>query len=454
MQPENYGSKMGLQKDREKKLEDSGVTHKLAGGDVDESLRLVLENGISPYSVPAFQMRGMLCLRHADYANADTLTKQALQMRRDAISLKMLGDSAYLQTKYTEAEAYYRQALAEKPDAPEIMHDLAVSIVAQGRTAECLSFFERAVALAPNRPEFQHHYAIMLLLDGQIEAGWDRMQHRLNVPGVTGTFPYPEKYWKGEDVAGKTIVIRSEQGWGDTIMFSRYFQWFLKRGAKVYFYGQRALLSWVKNYFPDVIVWPNDAPVPIACDYHVNIMCLPRLCGLDVPAPQPRKEAGRGIGFCWFGSPTHKADHLRSVPVEMFAPLAEAADEKLYSLGYGYFWKMENGIAIGDNKPDFVEYCIADKHDWFETSEFMKTLDLVITVDTAIAHMAGFLGVETWLLLPYVPDFRWGMKGETTPWYPSMRLYRQPKLFDWDSVFERVSEDLRARVAPSRAEAA
>jgi ADP-heptose:LPS heptosyltransferase len=184
-------------------------------------------------------------------------------------------------------------------------------------------------------------------------------------------------------------------------------------------------------------------------DYHVNLMCFPRLCGLDVPAPQAKKERGKGVGVCWFGSPTHKADKLRSVPIERFAPLAEAIDDTLLSLGWGFFWKLENNVAVGDNKPDFVEYCLNERQDWLQTAEFVKGLELVITVDTAIAHLAGFLGVECWLLLPYVPDFRWGMKGETTPWYHSMRLYRQPKLMDWDSVFERVRSDLEKRFAPS-----
>ena len=205
------------------------------------------------------------------------------------------------------------------------------------------------------------------------------------------------------------------------------------------------MLSFVKHYYPDVIVWPNDAPVP-EVNYHLSVMCLPRLIGEEVPAPKAKVSRGTGIGVCWFGSPTHKADHLRSVPVEMFGKIADTIDGKLMSLGYGYFWNYENGFAVSDNKPDFLEYCaINEAHDWLDTAKFVDTLDLIITVDTAIAHLGGFLGVETWLLLPYVPDFRWGMKGDRTKWYPSMKLYRQPKLFDWESVFNRVSEDLEKR---------
>jgi hypothetical protein len=269
------------------------------------------------------------------------------------------------------------------------------------------------------------------------------------VVGVTGTFPFPEKYWRGEPLDGKSIVIRAEQGWGDTIMFSRYFPWFTARAKKVYFYGQRAMCAFVSHYFPEVQAWPNDVPPPMDHDHHVSIMCFPRLIPEPILAPRKKETNGTGIGFCWYGSPTHKADHLRSVPVETFEPLARAAKQKLLSLGYGYFWTMQNGIPVGHNKPAFCEYLVPRCQDWLETANVVKELDLVITVDTAIAHLAGFLGVETWLLLPKVPDFRWGMQGETTKWYPSIRLYRQDQVMDWKPVFERVAKDLEARCSES-----
>lgn len=437
---------MGIQIDREKRLEASGVREHLARGEIDESLRLVLENGVSPFSLAATQMRAMLKMRQAKYSEAEQIANTAISIRNDAISWKMKGDASYLQLNYTEAEKCYRKALEFKPDEGDILHDLGVSIVSQGRTQDCLQYFQRAIERSPNRADYRHHMAIMLILDGQEAAGWDMMQWRMNVPGVCGTFPYPHKYWKGEDVTGKIIAIRAEQGWGDALMFARYFDWFTARAAKTYFYGQRALIPLFEEHFPKITCWPNDAPVPVDIDYHVNLMCLPRLIQEQMPAPKMREGKGEGVGVCWYGSPTHKADHLRSVPVEMFSRFAEVLDEPLHSLGYGYFWKIENGVAVDDNKPDFIRYCdIATAHDWGETARFVKGLDLVITVDTAIAHLAGFLGVETWLLLPYVPDFRWGMKGERTKWYESLRLYRQPELMKWEPVFERVESDLRAR---------
>ena len=232
-------------------------------------------------------------------------------------------------------------------------------------------------------------------------------------------------------------------------MFARYLPWLAKRAKKVYFYCQRAMVSFVQHYHPNVHAWANDAPVPMDFDYDVSLMCLPRLIPEDVPAPPKRKERGQGIGICWYGSATHKADHLRSVPVEMFEPLAAAAGQKLFALGYGFFFVLQYGVPVGHRKPDFVEYLITRCQDWLDTAKTIEKLDLVITVDTAVAHLAGYLGIETWLLLPHVPDFRWGMRGETTKWYPSMKLYRQEKVMDWAPVFARVAEDLRARSSAS-----
>lgn len=435
-----------LEEQREQRLTEVGVTGALARGDVDESFRLVLETGCSPFSVSSVQMRAMLKMRKGAHAEADSLIHQSLMMREDGIGWKMRGDSYFLQQKFQDAESCYLKAMKFMGHQSEIHHDLGVAILSQGRVQECLQHFQRAIDIQPERSEYHHHFAIMLVLAGQDAAGWDRMQSRLNVPGVCGTFPYPDKYWRGEDLTGKTIVLRSEQGWGDTIMFARYLPWLSARAKKVYFYCQRQMIGFVEHYYPDVVAWPNDAPVPLDFDYHLSLMCLPRLIPEAVPAPRKRDGKGEGIGVCWFGSPTHKADALRTVPVEMFEQLSVAAKQKLYSLGWGFFFvNNQAGVPVGHNKPPFIEYLITETRDWLETAKIVEKLDLVVTVDTAIAHLAGFLGVETWLLLPYVPDFRWGITGETTKWYPSMKLYRQTKLLEWKPVFDRVAEDLRAR---------
>lgn len=430
------GTTVGSQTEQKRLIAAEQARQILSAGDVEQSLKVLLENGCSPFTGSAIQMRAMLALRKGDFKQADPLISQCVRMKPDPVSLKMAADSAFLQCRYEDAEKNYRKAIELRPESHECWHDLGVAVVSQGRVDECLQYFQKAIDLQPTRADYHHHMSLMLCLGGQEEAGWDRMQWRLNVPGVTGTFPRPELYWKGEPLEGKTLVLRTEQGWGDTIMFASYLPWLAERAKKVYVYCQRPMLEWLRHFFPMAEAWPNDAPPPLDFDYHVNLMCLPRLCPPQAYRTPKRKElAGEGIGINWFGSPTHKADHLRTVPIERFAPVAEAAGQKLYCIGYGRF----------EQKPPYVEYLIDGCRDWLESSRIISNLDLIITVDTATAHLGGFLGVETWLLLPYVPDFRWGMNGERTRWYESIKIYRQPKLFDWDSVFARVCQDLRAR---------
>lgn len=411
----------------------------LAMGDVEQTLKICLENGTSPFTATSFQMRAMLSLRKGQFQEAEQHVAQAIRIKPDAIAYKIAGDAAFLQCRYVDAERNYEQVIKLAPTMHEAWHDLGVAVVSQGRVRESLQYFQKAIDFVPDRADYHHHLSLMLLLDGQEAAGWDRMQWRLNVQGICGSFPHPERYWKGEPLAGKTITVRTEQGWGDTIMFASYLPWLAEQAKKVYVFCQRPMVEWISYFYPQVKAWPHDAPPPLDFDYHVNIMCLPRLTKWEESyrVPKCKELAGEGIGINWFGSPTHKADHLRTVPIERFEKIAEAAGQKLYCLGYGRF----------DNKPPYVDYLIDGCRDWCETSRIVRDLDLIITVDTAMAHLGGFLGVETWLLLPYVPDFRWGFaQAERTKWYESVKLYRQPKLFDWDSVFERVAEDLRRRV--------
>ena len=416
-------------------VQDELTSRILARGDVEEAFRLTLENGLSKYSAAALHMRAMLRMRKGDMDAAEEMIDRSLRIEPTAFAWKMAGDCSFLKSQFDRAEHFYRKAIAMDPTSPEAVHDLAVAITSQGRVEESLVGFRKAIELDP-RPDFKHHLSIMALLAGHDEEGWELMKYRLEVPGVTGTFPSPEKYWEGQDLTGKVITVRTEQGWGDGIMFASYLPWLLKRAKKVYVFCQRPLLTWFKHYYPECIPWPHDAPPRLDFDYHVNIMCLPRLVKDGYARPAKRVRSGKGVGFCWYGSPTHKADHLRTVPVERFAPLAEALGEKLYCLGYGRF----------DQQPEFTKYIVENSRDWLETSKIVeKRIGLIITVDTAIAHLGGFLGIETWLLLPKVPDFRWGLTGETTPWYESVKIYRQEQVMNWDPVFERVKQDLIAR---------
>ena len=414
----------------------------LGAGQVEDALNEIIMRGEVPKGLQAKQMRAMLVLRRRQLDEAERMIEELCRQSQDALSFKMMGDVSFLKTNYEKAEYWYRRSNAKDPANGDVVHDLGVAIVSQGKIEESYQYFRRAIAMRPDAPQFKHHLAIMLVLGGHEREGWNLMESRMDVPGTCGGYPFPERYWHGEEVAGKHIVLRSEQGFGDTIQFMRYANRLRDMGAaRITAYCQQAMCTFVEHYYPHVRAYPNVAPPPLDVDYHVNLMSLGlRFMGTYDAPPQIDDPTRDGIGICWFGSPTHLADHLRTVPIERFATLAEAhPEEKWVIAAYGRFEK---------EMPANFEYYIDDCRDWLETAKKIERLKLVITVDTAIGHLAASLGVPTWLLLPYVPDFRWGFKQSTrTPWYDAMRLYRQPKLFDWDSVFERVAVDLKGFLA-------
>lgn len=409
----------------------------LSAGQIEDALMQILEGGIEPLSPAARRMLAMCHMRAKRMDKARVIIDA--ENRRtpgEPFLLKMLGDWHFLVSDFPKAEYFYERALEKVPDHPDITHDRAVAIASQGRIEDALVGFRKSCTLNPEKADFKHHLAIMLVLAGHEAEGWPLMEARLGVPGVTGNFPRPEAYWKGEPLEGKTIVLRSEQGFGDTFMCLRYLKPIQDmKPAKIYAYCQPEMVTFVDEYCPGVISWQNKAPPPLDFDYHINLMSLPALFPdnrYTVPAVQPTGDA---IGVSWFGSPTHKADHLRTVPFERFLPLLDArSDLRWLCAQYGFF----------QQKPPKVEYFVERCRDWKESAQqFQKELRLLISVDTASAHLAGFLGIPCWLLLPYVPDFRWGMTGEQS-WYESVRVYRQTKLMEWGDVFERVMEDLKA----------
>lgn len=414
----------------------------LGAGQVEDALNEIILRGEAPKGLQAKQMRAMMVLRKRQLDEAYRMIDELCRLSQDALSFKMMGDCCFLKTDYEKAEYWYRRSLAKEPNNPDVVHDLGVAIVSQGRVEDCYPHLRQAAFMRPDAPQFKHHLAIMLVLGGHDREGWNLMESRLDVPGTCGSYPFPERYWHGEDLDGKHIVLRSEQGFGDTIQFMRYANRIKEMGAsRITAYCQQAMCTYVEHFYPFVRAHPNIAPPPLDVDYHVNLMSLGlRFLGTYDAPPETKDNERDGIGVCWFGSPTHLADHLRTVPIERFVNLSENhKDERWYVAAYGRF---------NDQIPENFHYYIDNCRDWIETAHQIKKLKLVITVDTAIGHLAASLGVPTWVLLPYVSDFRWGMRQTTrTPWYDAMRLYRQPKLFDWDSVFERVAVDLKAFLA-------
>jgi Glycosyltransferase family 9 (heptosyltransferase) len=302
--------------------------------------------------------------------------------------------------------------------------------------------------------------------DREFQSGWAgrEAQWRARVP--PGYYPkFNGPIWLGEEIAGKTLLVYADEGLGDTIHFARYVPMAAKRCARLVLVVHDSLHP-LLSALPGVAhCFPKSAPMETwpSFDTHCAICSLPLFFpwSLDsipstpyLPLPeQARLRAWEGrlgprdklrIGLVWSGNPVHDNDHNRSIPLRMFADLLEAD---------ATFVSLKKDVNTSD-KPALQDSRIVDLTeqltDFVETAALVCCLDLVITVDTSVAHLAGALGRPTWILLPYTPDYRWLLDRSDSPWYPTARLFRQDKTRDYKTVLARVREELEARIAAFR----
>jgi hypothetical protein len=275
--------------------------------------------------------------------------------------------------------------------------------------------------------------------------------------------PYQRPYWDGGPLEGKTLLLHAEQGLGDTIQFIRYAAVARERGARVVLGCPKPLLRILRSCrFLDRLV--EEITPALDFDVYCPLMSLPGVLKTtleSVPAEVPYLFAsqelvqkwrerlgsleGFKIGIGWQGSPTYVGDRWRSIPLRSFAPLAEMAGIRLVSLQKTA--GREQLAELGDRFPvaDFAEEMDEAAGPFMDTAAMMTQLDLVITSDTAIAHLAGALGVAVWVALPLVPDWRWLLDRSDNPWYPTMRLFRQQEPGDWTGVFDRIRDAMERR---------
>ncbi|MCC6928892.1 MAG: tetratricopeptide repeat protein [Gemmatimonadaceae bacterium] len=363
--------------------------------------------------------------------------------------------------EYDRMRELAQRALEIDPNYPEAYNLLANAEMEAGRYDEALALYERSLALDPDNRNANWNLALIWLLHGDFERGWKQFEWRKRLQSVVfdhGT--YPGAQWEGESLAGRDILLHSEQGIGDAIQFIRYARLLKAQGARrVYLecpYPIVPLLSGVAGV--DGVI-ARGVTLP-SYDVHANLMSLPALLGTtlaSVPARVPyipvEPRAARdlvavepgelAVGFVWAGNPVHARDFLRSAPLDAFRALAATPGARFFSLQKGEAAERE----LAAHPIDGVVNLAPHLNDFRDTAAVIDALDLVITVDTSVAHLAGALGKETWLLLPHVPDFRWMLERDDSPWYPTMRLYRQSVPRDWESVFAHVERALRERVA-------
>ena len=361
-----------------------------------------------------------------------------------------------------EAAACHERALALKPGYAEAESNLGNVRRYQGRLAEARACYERALALKPDLVDAAWNRCLVDLLSGDFERGWREYQVRTkrkrNAPRV-----FDAPLWRGEPLEGARILLHAEQGLGDTLQFLRYVPMVQARGGRVLLDVQAPLRRLAAEL-------PGLEGVTVAGEqvgefaWQCPLMSLPLAFATvmdTIPAGVPYlhvPEQARGaaaalpwgedrlrVGLVWSGNPTYSDDRARSVPLAMMAPLFAIEGVRWFSLQLGAAAEhlAELGAPVRDLRPTIV--------DMADTAALVERLDVVITVDTAVAHLAGALGRPVWVLLPFAPDWRWLLERENSPWYPTARLFRQPRPGDWASVLERVRTELEKMAQTGRA---
>ncbi|WDZ98050.1 tetratricopeptide repeat protein [Herbaspirillum sp. WKF16] len=367
------------------------------------------------------------------------------------------------------AMSLFRQALDIDPRHVLTLNNLGAVLHDNGQLREAIECFEKALSYKPNYSTARHNIALSQLLQGNFKAGWENHESRLITRERSDVYRLIHKLfnlipkWDGESsLAGKYILLMHEQGFGDSIQFVRYVRLLQEQGARVALHVKDPLYRLFQTYSPDVTLVREKDPLP-PCDCAYVLMSLPLACGTntvaDIPAWPSYLSADPGlketyrtlieshspsarlrVGIVWGGNPEHGNDRRRSIPLSKMEPLFRLPGIDFISLQKGHPTKDLNGLP-----KEFRVFDMGEKfNDFADTAAAIANLDLVISVDTSVVHLAGAIGARTWLMLPYTPDWRWLMDREDSPWYPSMRLFRQPEADDWDSVISKMSSELAA----------
>jgi hypothetical protein len=350
------------------------------------------------------------------------------------------------------------------PTVPEMHFNVGNAYRDLARPAEGAPAYARAIALRPQYPDAHWNRATALLLSGQWDEGWREFEWRFALPGRK-PLPFPGTLWSGnlDALRGKTILLAGEQGYGDVIQFVRYVPIIADAGARVIVAAQtdlKSLLYTVRGVTeaiaPGDIVPRYDLVAPLMSLGRI-MRTTPETIPSSIPyiSAEPRARENwrarlapysttKKVGVVWAGRPTHTNDRNRSMRIFDFAPLASIEGVSLFSLQKG---PASDALRTPPGGLKLIDWT-SELNDFADTAALVSELDLIIAVDTAVAHRAGALGKPIWTLLPFAPDWRWMLTHrDSSPWYPTMRLFRQPARGEWTPVIEEVASALRALAA-------
>ena len=358
----------------------------------------------------------------------------------------------------------YQHAIEVEPNYHAAYNNLGLALQSQGKLREAEDRYRSALRVKSDYPDAHANLSMLLLLEGRFEEGWAEFERRGTVRAWQNRpRDFVQPIWRGEDIEGRTLLISAEFGFGDTIQFCRYIPLLAAR-ARVILEVQRPLVRLVSGLPGAAQVIAYGDPLP-PYDYYCPLMSLPRVFGTtleSIPAGIPYLSAdpvrvahwrerladlsGLRVGLAWAGNPNLPRDRQRSIPLDRLADLADVKGVAFVSLQ-----KVDGALQTRSFGPGAILHDWTDELvDFAETAALIENLDLVISVDTSIVHLAGALGRPVWLLNRFDTCWRWLLDRDDSPWYPTLRQFRQPQRDDWSSVLKDVQAQLERRVAESR----
>jgi FkbM family methyltransferase len=441
-------------------------------GQLDEAISHYQEAlRLKPDYAEAHNNLGLALTDRGEWDAAVACYHEALRLKPDyADAYYNLGSALAKLEKWEEAEASCRQALWLRSDCAEAHYALGIALAAQGKHEEALRAYEQAVSYKPDYAEAHLASGVTRLLLGDFARGWAGYEWRTECQTDIQRWSFRERRWDGSPLSGQPILLHVEQGLGDTLQFIRYVPLVKERGGKVTVCCPQeavpllARCRGIDQFLTEVpLDWVGT---------HASLLSLPEIFGTTlqtIPAQVPylfadpqrvghwrqklsahskKDKYGRSlnVGIAWQGNPKHKQDRQRSILLARFERLAQVSGVRLCSLQVGP--GAEQLSDLGDRFPMIDLGGQFDRTSLEDAAAAVVALDLLITVDSAMAHLGGALGVPVWVLLPYAPDWRWLLEREDSPWYPTLRLFRQPKPGDWEAVFDRLADALVRQERP------
>ncbi|HVT87836.1 MAG TPA: tetratricopeptide repeat protein [Tepidisphaeraceae bacterium] len=405
-----------------------------------------------PNHPDALHLYGVLACQCGQMEVGLELLRRAIVTKpNDAYYISDLGHALLNAGKSRDAIAEFRRALQINPMLAGTWNTLGGAYLRLGDLDSAMENYVQALKLQPDFSLCRYNLSMAMFLKGDLEGAWSLAESRWEAKELGLTIQnFAQPRWDGSDLNGRRILLYAEQGFGDAIQFVRYVPMVQAQGGRVILAVAGELVRLMKQ-LPDVkqIVAHGDA-MP-AFDLQCPLLSLPGIfkTKLDtIPVRVPylqakndhsrwRKRMGevnkKKIGLVWAGRPEHRNDANRSLKFRQLAPIL---DDKFI------FYSLQKGPASEQARTTNLIDWTNEIKDFADAAGLMENLDLIITVDTAAAHLAGAMGKVVWVLLPFLPDWRWMMKREDSPWYPTMRLFRQPTIGDWETPIRQITEEL------------